>query len=71
MDYVIVVTSHLGLRIERVLKKGDLNRDEFLKRVELQWPDKDKIHLADFVIQNNGTEDDLLKESKKTYNFLI
>ena len=71
MDYVIVVTSHLGLRIERVLKKGDLNRDEFLKRVELQWPDKDKIHLADFVIQNNGTEEDLLKESKKTYNFLI
>lgn len=71
MDYVIVVTSQLGLRIERVLKKGDLNRDEFLKRVELQWPDKDKIHLADFVIQNNGTEEDLLKESKKTYNFLI
>ena len=71
MDYVIVVTSHLGLRIERVLKKGDLNRDEFLKRVELQWPDKDKIHLADFVIQNNGSEEDLLKESKKTYNFLI
>lgn len=70
MDYVLVVTSHLGLRIERALSKGDLSREEFLKRADLQWPDEDKIHLADFVIQNNGTEEDLLNETKKTYDLL-
>ena len=70
MDYVLVVTSHLGLRIERALSKGDLSREEFLKRVDLQWPDEDKIHLADFVIQNNGSEEDLLNETKKTYDLL-
>jgi dephospho-CoA kinase len=71
MDYVVVVTSHLGLKIERVLAKGELSREEFLERAELQWPDEEKIQLADFVIRNNGSHEDLLRETKKTYNLLI
>ena len=65
MDYVIVITSHLKIRTERVMSRGDLSRDEFLKRVELQWPEKDKIEMADFIIQNNGSKDALQKRSKK------
>ena len=70
MDYVIVITSHLRIRTERVMKKGDLSRDEFLKRVELQWPEKDKIEMADFIIYNNESKDELKKEAKKVYNQL-
>ena len=70
MDYVIVVTSHLRIRTERVMKRGDLNRDEFLKRVDLQWPEKDKTELANFIIYNNESKDELKKEAKKVYNQL-
>ena len=70
MDYVIVVTSHLRIRTERVMKRGDLNRDEFLKRVDLQWPEKDKIELANFIIYNNKSKDELKKEAKKIYDQL-
>jgi dephospho-CoA kinase len=70
MDYVVVVTSHLGLRTERVMERGGLTRDEFLRRLDLQWPDEDKVHMADFVIHNNGTQDDLIAESKKIYGLL-
>ena len=70
MDYVIVITSHLKIRTERVMDRGDLSRDEFLKRVELQWPEKDKIEMADFIIQNNGSKDALKQEAKKIYNQL-
>jgi dephospho-CoA kinase len=49
---------------------GNLTRDEFLRRLDLQWSDEDKVHMADFVIHNNGTEDDLLKEAKKVYSLL-
>ena len=70
MDYVIVITSHLRIRTERVMKKGDLSRDEFLKRVSLQWPEKDKIEMADFIIYNNESKDELKKEAKKVYNQL-
>ena len=70
MDYVIVVTSHLRLRTQRVMERGGLTREEFLDRVDLQWPDEDKVHMADFVIHNNGTEKDLFEESKKVFNSL-
>ena len=70
MDYVIVVTSHLKIRTERVMKRGDLNLEEFLKRLDLQWPEKDKIEMADFVIYNNESRDKLKEEAKKIYNQL-
>ena len=70
MDYVIVVTSHLKIRTERVMTRGGLTLDEFLQRVELQWPDEDKVHMADFVIHNNNPEEQLAAEAKKIYNQL-
>ena len=70
MDYVIVVTSHLKIRTERVMKRGIINRDDFLKRVELQWPEKDKIDMADFIIHNNGSMNNLNQEAKNVYNQL-
>ena len=69
MDYVVVVTSRLKLRTERALIAGRLKRDDFLKREALQWSDQDKIKMADFVIHNNGTEDELEQESKKVFNY--
>ena len=33
MDYVIVVTSLLRFRTERIMSKGSINRDDFMKRV--------------------------------------
>ena len=71
MDYIIVVTSHLKLRTERVLSLRNLSRDEFFKRMELQWPDETKVHMADFVIHNNGTPKDLEKETKIVFKKLI
>ena len=71
MDYIIVVTSHLKLRTERVLSLGNLSRDEFFKRMDLQWPDETKVHMADFVIHNNTTPKDLEKETKKVFKRLI
>ena len=70
MDYVIVVTSHLKIRTERVMTRGGLTLNEFLQRVELQWPDEDKVHMADFVIHNNSAEEQLAAEAKKIYNRL-
>ena len=70
MDYVIVVTSLLRLRTERVMSRGRMTREEFLRRIDLQWPDEDKVNMADFVIHNNGTKEDLVNESKKVYDLI-
>ena len=71
MDYVIVVTSFLRYRTERVMSRQNITRDDFMKRVTLQWSDEDKEHLADFIIQNNSDLKNLEKESKNIFESLF
>ena len=71
MDYVIVVTSLLRFRTERIMSKGNINRDDFMKRVALQWSDEDREHMADFIIQNNSDLKNLKKESKKVFDSIF
>ena len=71
MDYVIVVTSLLKYRTERVMTHRNITRDDFMKRFALQWSDEDKEHLADFIIQNNSDLKKLEKESKKIFESLF
>ena len=59
MDYIVVVTALLKNRMERALARQTLSREEILKRIELQWPEEEKVNLADFVIHNDGSEEDL------------
>ena len=59
LDYVIVVTAQLKNRMERALVRQTLSREEIIKRIEYQWPEEEKVNLADFVIHNDGTEDEL------------
>ena len=68
MDYVIVVTSNLKLRTERVMNRGNISREDFLKRIDLQWPENDKVEMADYIIHNNGTKKELEEEAKKIYS---
>ena len=71
MDYVIVITSLLRYRTERVMSRNNITREDFLKRVSLQWSDEDKEHMANYVIQNNSDLKNLKKESKKIFDSII
>ena len=71
MDYIVVVTAQLKNRMERALARQTLSREEILKRIELQWPEEEKVNLADFVIHNDGSEEDLKKNVKSLIEKLI
>ena len=71
LDYIIVVTAKLSNRMERAFKKGNLSRDDILRRIDLQWPCETKVRMADFVIHNNTTEKDLQSQVKKIFDLLI
>jgi dephospho-CoA kinase len=55
VDYVIVVTAPLELRIQRVIDRDTSTRESVISRINNQWSEEKKLALADFVIQNNGT----------------
>jgi len=71
LDYVIVVTAQLKNRMERALNRNTLTREEILKRIDFQWPEEDKISLADFVIHNDGTESDLNNQIIELFEKLV
>ena len=71
MDLVIVITSLLRFRAERAMGRGNMTREDFMKRVDLQWTDEDKAHMADYIISNNNSLEDLKKDARKIFDQLI
>jgi len=53
IDKLLVVTSNPSLRIERIKKRDNLDKDEIEKIIKKQLPEEEKIKQADWVIENN------------------
>jgi dephospho-CoA kinase len=60
-DYVIVVDAPSEMCIDRVTHRSGLTRDEVQRRIDKQMPMEQKRGLADFVIDNSKTPEDLTK----------
>ncbi len=54
MDKIVMVTAPKDMRIERVMKRDDVDRDAVLARMANQWEEEKKISLSDFVIINDN-----------------
>ncbi len=68
-DLVITVESELDIRIQRLRAKG-LHISEIQARIAAQASREDRTSIADFVIENNGTEDDLLRKVENIWDGL-
>ncbi|BAU55288.1 dephospho-CoA kinase [Mucilaginibacter gotjawali] len=55
-DYNIMVQAPFESRVERVIKRDGLTREEIKKRESYQFSEEEKSGLADFVIKNDGSE---------------
>lgn len=69
-DKVLLITSDINLRKERVLKSGKMNEAEFYARVKNQINEETKIKLSDYVIENNGALEDLRFKIEKFLEWL-
>lgn len=65
-DYTVVVVASTGKMLARARKKG-MSEPLARKVLSAQWPLARKAKLADFVIQNNGSLEDLRAGVKDVY----
>jgi dephospho-CoA kinase len=65
-DAVIVVTAPLAIRIERTMKRDNIDRESVLQRINNQISEEKKIKKSDYVIQNV-----LLKDTHIQVNELL
>lgn len=67
VDKIIVVKTNRRRQFERLLEKTKYNKEDILKRINIQMPLSDKIREADFVIDNNGTIEETKKQVKRIW----
>jgi dephospho-CoA kinase len=53
LDKIIVVTAPLALRLARVMARDGLSAAEVNARIDKQWPEAQKVEMADYVVYND------------------
>jgi dephospho-CoA kinase len=69
-DFIITVETDLPIRTERLEKRGMLT-SEIEARIRAQATPEERMSVAGYVIANNGTPDDLLREVEYVWEKLL
>ncbi|MBN9282966.1 MULTISPECIES: dephospho-CoA kinase [unclassified Flavobacterium] len=70
-DKIILVTAPEVVRIERVMSRDGVTKEQVLDRMKNQWKDEDKAVLSDYIVVNTDLAtakkdvDKILKELNK------
>ena len=56
LDYSILVTAPVFVKIARVIKRSNVTKEDVEKRMLTQWTDKRKSPLATFIIVNDNNQ---------------
>lgn len=54
-DKVICVNAHIETRIQRVMQRNNVTRDDVLQRMKMQPENEFCLRKSDFVVENNNT----------------
>ncbi len=66
-DYIVGTVADQKIKIGRVQERTHLSEQDILRRMKHQIDDQELINKADFIIDNNGSFDDL----EQSVNFLL
>jgi dephospho-CoA kinase len=70
-DSIWVTHSPPPVQVERLMTQRAMSREEAEERVAAQGPQSDKIALADVVIRNTGTYDDVWRQVEEAWKTVV
>lgn len=71
VDKLFVVHVSEKIQIERLMKRNNFNEQEAKNRIHAQIPLEEKLKLADIVIDNNGTIEELREKIKQIWEVIL
>ena len=71
MDKIIVVYIDEDEQIKRLVMRNNLSREEALQRIKSQMPMKEKVKMADYVIDNSSSLDKTKEQVEKIWQNLV
>lgn len=69
MDKTITIASPKSIRLNRVMERDQISKEDVLARMNNQWSDEKKEKAADYIIVNDGSQM-LLPQVLKVHQFL-
>ena len=70
VDKIIVVFAENAQQIERLMERDSLTREEALKRLSCQMDINEKVKYADYVIDNSGSKDKTIEQTRALFSEL-
>ena len=71
MDKIIVVYINEDEQLKRLSKRNDLFKEEALQRIKSQMPMKEKVKIADYMIDNSNSLDETKEQVEKIWKSLV
>ncbi len=70
-DYILTVTLDTDVRIQRLMDRDHVTREEAMALMGIQMPEAEKIHRSDFIIENTGSLEDTRMRTDAFYQELM
>ena len=64
-DKTLLILANRETKIERIMKRDNIEKDLAEKIIDSQMTDEEKIKKADIVIENNSSIDDLIRKMER------
>lgn len=69
-DRLVVVYCSPEQQLLRLMEREHLNRDEALQRIQSQMPAEEKVALADYTVETDGTEEETREKTRQLFGRL-
>ena len=69
-EILVVVSATVATQIERLMRQRGMSEASIRARIDAQAPFEDKAAVADFIVDNEGTLDDLESQVERLWNDL-
>ena len=71
MDKIIVVYIDKDEQIKRLIKRNNFSKNEAIQRIKSQMPIKEKVKMADYVIDNSNSLNKTREQVEKIWQSLV
>ncbi|GAG65127.1 unnamed protein product [marine sediment metagenome] len=71
MDKIIAICIDEDEQIKRLIKRNNLSKEGALQRIKSQMPMKEKVKMADYVIDNSSSLDETKEQVEKIWKKLV
>ena len=70
-EYTILVTASEKIRLSRAIKRDNISLENIQNRISLQMTENKKKNIANYIINNNYTINNLYKKLEEIYQQLL